>query len=139
MDVKLIAAKPISSLILEAEVYRCGPNSTIRGVLKVLIEQNIGAVVIVDPDDKPIGIFTERDYLKKLAFLEKSPLDDTIELHMTTNPRCLSATDEVIKAMTAMRAGRFRHIVIVDDSGKLAGIVSIKDVINFIVDQLTLP
>lgn len=117
-------AQPLKSL-LGRETVTVGPEVAIRDVLRRMHELRIGSVVIVDGAKRPIGIFTERDVLDRVA-LQGTDLSLPVERIMTRNPQCLPATAALFEAAQLMARKRFRHVVVVEN-GELAGIVSERD------------
>lgn len=117
-------AQPLQSLLGRGTVTAT-PGTPIRAVLQQMHDLRIGSVVIVDEDNRPIGIFTERDVLDRVA-LEGMDLAQPIERVMTREPECLPATAALFEAAQLMARKRFRHVLVVED-GALAGIVSERD------------
>ena len=85
---------------------------------------------------KPEGIFTERDYLKKIACNDVDK-NLPIEGFMTPNPVSVKPTTSVAKVLMKMRMGRFRHIIVTDEDGLLKSVISIKDLLDFVLDTLS--
>ncbi|MCH4815936.1 MAG: CBS domain-containing protein [Saccharolobus sp.] len=96
---------------------------------KIMYQNNIGSVVIVDEKGYPVGIFTERDVLRAVACGKN--LNDNIEnlgtfgKLITVKPN--SPIGEIAEKMVK---NNIRHVVVVDEEGKLVGVVSIKDIVN---------
>ncbi|HUP57179.1 MAG TPA: CBS domain-containing protein [Bdellovibrionota bacterium] len=112
---------------------RATPLSTI---VKTMAERNIGCVVITDYD-RPTGIFTERDLMRKIVG-QKLDLDqELVEKHMTSHPVCIGAETAVIDAMNKMTQGKFRHLVLTDDEGLVSGVISVRDLLNFLAKTIT--
>lgn len=111
-------------------------SDTIAQALELMVEHGIGALLIVDKDEKLTGIFTERDVLMKVAAssldLEKSELSAV----MTANPRAETTTCTLAKALHDMAQGGFRHVPIVDDGMRPIGMVSVKDIMDRISTEL---
>jgi CBS domain-containing protein len=119
-----------------ADVVTIGRDTSVTDALKVLAEHNIGALVVSDRADEISGIISERDIVRRLAGLGSATLDLTVAEVMTTDVRTctLDATaDEVMQVMTTQRE---RHLPVLDDEGRLAGIVSIGDVVKSRIDDL---
>jgi CBS domain-containing protein len=119
-----------------ADVVTIGRDTSVTDALKVLADHNIGALVVSDRAGEISGIISERDIVRRLAGLGSATLDLTVAEVMTTNVRTctLDATaDEVMQVMTTQRA---RHLPVLDDEGRLAGIVSIGDVVKSRIDDL---
>jgi CBS domain-containing protein len=105
-------------------------------VVKTMSERNIGCVIITDYD-RPTGIFTERDLMRKIVG-QKLDLDrEVVENHMTPHPVCIGAETAVIDAMTKMTNGKFRHLVLTDDEGLVSGVISVRDLLNFLVRTIS--
>ncbi len=137
--VKNMSNKIVSDLYISQEVETCDKSDPILLAIEKMVLKNIGCIVIVE-NKIPIGIFTERDLLNKVtpdAVINQSIFRNmTVENYMTPNPVCAKPNTPFLKIMSAMRLGRFRHLVITDENGQLAGIISIKDVLNYITDSV---
>lgn len=117
-------AQPLKSL-LGRETVTVSPETAIRDVLRRMHDLRIGSVVIVDSGNRPIGIFTERDVLDRVA-LDGVDVSLPVERVMTRDPQCLPVTAALFEAAQLMARKRFRHVLVVED-GVLAGIVSERD------------
>lgn len=118
------------------DVATIGPGAGLAEVAAVLHGRRIGAVVVVDEDRRVVGIVSERDVVRLLAVEGPDCLDVTVADAMTPDmPTCAASTtsDELMQTMTERR---FRHIPIVDDGGRLLGIVSIGDVVKSTIELL---
>ncbi len=101
------------------------PDTTVKEAVKQMVKKNVGSILIVE-NDKLVGIFTERDLMKMVA--EDKPVYTAIGDVMTRDPVSLKPDDPLSKAALIMSERGFRHIPIVDDEGKLVGIVSSRDI-----------
>jgi len=110
------------------------PETSITGVVKVLAERRIGAVLVIDSAEKLVGILSERDIVRTLAKHAAGTFDMTAAQLMTPNPTVTSPHNTVAEAMEIMSDGRFRHLPVLDN-GKLIGLVSIGDVVKARIDQ----
>ena len=111
-----------------SEVVTVEPGITVHGAMQVLVEHNIGSV-IVTRDSRIVGILTERDVLR-LAAADAGSLSTTLVGDvMTTDLVVGVAEDQVDYAAGIMTANRIRHLPIVDGE-RLSGVVSIGDVVN---------
>jgi len=112
-----------------AEVITTTPDTTLHDALRTLVESRVGALVVINPTGKVVGIITERDLLRMCAVRN----DDIDRLHvadwMTTNLIIGVPTDEVGYIMGIMTNNRIRHLPIMAD-GRLEGIISIGDVVK---------
>ncbi|MEU8799878.1 CBS domain-containing protein [Spirillospora sp. NPDC048819] len=111
------------------------PDATVRQLLAVLAEHNIGAVV-VSPDGTSIaGIASERDVVRSLHERGAALLDRPVSDIMTAEVRSCGPADMVEDLRRAMTEHRFRHVPVTED-GRLVGIVSIGDVVKSAIDEL---
>ncbi len=123
--------QPVSSLANGGELTRVIRTAPLREVIKTMAEKNIGCVVVTEYD-KPVGIFTERDLMKKIVGKPVNLDKDVIEQHMTANPVCISGETEIIRAMHKMHVGKFRHLVLTDTQGMVTGVISIRDLLGYL-------
>lgn len=117
-------AQPLKSALRRAPVTT-PPDATIRSVLQTMHELRIGSIVVVDGAGKPLGIFTERDVLDRVA-LSGVSLDLPIQSVMTPEPRSLPSTAALFEAAQLMARHCFRHVLVTEE-GKLAGVISERD------------
>ncbi|MEN3149246.1 CBS domain-containing protein [Neorhizobium sp. IRAMC:178] len=111
------------------DVVTVGPDKTLLEVAGILNDKKIGAVVVTGMEGRIAGIFTERDLVRAVAGKGAAVLDQPVKSAMTTSvQRCRDETT-VDELMGMMSSGRFRHVPVEQD-GKLAGIISIGDVVK---------
>jgi CBS domain-containing protein len=109
------------------------PDALISEVVSILAEKHIGAVLVTD-HGRLVGILSERDVVRSLAEQGASTLSMATSALMTRNPSTATPDITVEQAMGLMTDGRFRHLPILED-GKLAGLVSIGDVVKAMIEQ----
>ncbi len=103
------------------------PTTTVKEAAKIMDEVGVGALPVVDRDKRLIGIFSERDVVRRVIAKEKSlttPVGDV----MTRDVIIIGPDDSVIDALRLMARFNIRHLPVVDEKGVLIGIISIKDV-----------
>ncbi len=105
----------------------------VSGVVNVLAEKSIGAVLVVE-NGELIGILSERDVVRSLSSRAAETLNMTAGALMTRNPTTGKPDTTVEQAMEMMTEGHFRHLPIMEN-GRLAGLVSIGDVVKARIDQ----
>ena len=105
-------------------------STAIDEIIKELADYKIGAVVIVDDDERVAGIVSERDIMRLLAQKGASALSHPASSVMTAEVVTCVETDSVNQIMEIMTAGRFRHVPVVTSDQQLIGIVSIGDVVK---------
>lgn len=113
------------------KVYCVGPNATVLEALTAMAEHDIGAVVVTE-EDRLVGIFTERDYARKVVLRGLSSKDAKISELMTPNVCTITPSHTMDQVMNIMTDNRFRHLPVVDH-GKIAGIVTIGDVVKAVI------
>ena len=112
-------------------------DATVAKAIELMRKKRIGAVIVVEKGRKKrvVGIFTERDLLARV--LDKRGYGRlALGKVMTPSPETLRPKDSVAYALNKMSVGRFRHVPLVDDVGRPAGMLSIRDVIDFVVEVI---
>ncbi|HVN77969.1 MAG TPA: CBS domain-containing protein [Terriglobia bacterium] len=104
--------------------------TSVAKALELMKEMNIGCILVVD-EHQLVGIFSERDFLLKLAGLGKPLTDVVLREVMTPKPVTLEPGDTIRYALHLMSVGGFRHIPIVDNT-RVLGILSIKHVLRYL-------
>mgnify|MGYP002877323173 FL=1 len=106
-------------------------SDSISDAAKVMTEKNYGSVVIVDNDNKVIGICTERDILIKVVNNNLDPSKTRIEKIMTPNPRVGREDDDVLDWLRTMSNDRFRRLPVVDEEGRIKVIFTQGDFVSY--------
>ena len=129
MTVKtILAAKGGSVVSIE-------PTADLAAAAKLMVAHRIGAVVICGPDRRVVGILSERDIVRALAERGPNALQETVGQVMTRNVVTCGEDETVSGIMERMTAGKFRHMPVLV-AGRLAGIVSIGDVVKVRVGEM---
>jgi len=116
------------------EVFTIAPTVTVRELLDVLADRDIGALVVSDDGEQMLGIVSERDIVRKLRDVENAR-DARVADIMTTDVRVCSPDDEFTDLMAIMTRHRVRHVPVLDD-GRLVGVLSIGDAVKHRMEQL---
>lgn len=109
------------------------PDDSVLEALRIMAEFDIGAVLVTE-GDALVGIFTERDYARKVALKGLVSRDVAVRELMTPRPHTVTPANTVEEVMQTMTSKRFRHLPVLDN-GKIAGIVTIGDMVKCIVSQ----
>jgi len=117
------------------EVLTIEPTTNLAAAAKLLAERKIGALVVTGPDQRVVGIVSERDIVQELAAHGPAALDLALTEVMTRKVTTCSASDTISSVMERMTAGKFRHLPVLDQ-GRLAGIVSIGDVVKHRLQEM---
>jgi CBS domain-containing protein len=115
------------------EVVSIDPDKSVYEALKLLAEKNIGALLVFE-SGKLIGVFSERDYARKLALKGKFSKNTAIREVMTENVITVSPDYSLEKCMEAMTNKRIRHLPVVHE-GRVTGIISIGDIVKAIISD----
>ena len=119
-----------------SEVITIKPDETVAGLLGLLAEHSIGAVVVSTDGSSVDGIVSERDIVRHLHSTGTSVLEAPVSRIMTSEVTTGSADDNIADLAGTMTEMRVRHVPIVDADGKLAAIVSIGDIVKHRLSEL---
>ena len=117
------------------DVATIAPTANLSDAVKLLAERRIGALVVTGPDNRVAGILSERDIVRALATRGPDALQETVASVMTRKVSTCSESDTVALLMERMTDGKFRHLPVVEQ-GRLAGIISIGDVVKLRVEEI---
>lgn len=114
-------------------VCSVSPDTTVYSALKVMDENNVGALLVLDRGEL-VGIFSERDYARKVALRGKSSRDTRVQEIMTEKVDCVSPSQSVHECMGLMTKKHVRHLPVME-SNQLAGVISIGDVVKAVISE----
>ncbi len=114
-------------------IFTITPGTSVYQALELMVEKNVSALLVME-NDALAGIFTERDYARKVALKGKSSKDTTIGEIMTSDLITVKPESSIDECMELMTAKYIRHLPVLDGS-KLAGIISIGDVVRSIIQE----
>ena len=112
-------------------VWSVSPDETVFKAIQLMADKNIGALLVVK-DDKLVGIFTERDYTRKVALMGRSSKDTAVKDVLSGNVVRVTPDHTVEDCMRLMTEHRVRHLPVLE-AEKIAGVVSIGDLVNWII------
>ena len=115
------------------QIFSVTENSSVLDALKVMMEKNISALLILEGQQLK-GIFTERDYARKIVLHGKSSADTSIKEVMTANPIAVLPSDSIEFCMGIMTDKHIRHLPVMQGDQLLA-MVSIGDMVKFIIED----
>jgi CBS domain-containing protein len=118
------------------EVISVGPEDSAASVVGILTQHRIGAVLVRDPAGEVLGILSERDIVRGLANSGAAALDKTARDLMTQVLHTVTPRASVVQAMSMITDRRVRHLPVLDDEGRLAGMVSIGDLVKHRIDEI---
>lgn len=114
-------------------VFSVTPTTTVYSAIEQMCEKNIGGVVILE-NDKLVGIFTERDYARKLILKGKSSKETLISELMTRDPITVTPDSKLEDCMNIMSNKRIRHLPVMENN-LIVGMISIGDLVKFIIEE----
>ncbi|MEH6305731.1 CBS domain-containing protein [Olivibacter sp. CPCC 100613] len=114
-------------------IVSVSPNDSVLEALRIMMEKNISALLVVD-QEVLLGIFTERDYARKIILKGRSSAGTAIHEVMTANPHTVGFNDAIDHCMQLMTNRHFRHLPVVEN-GQLMGIISIGDLVKYIIED----
>lgn len=109
------------------------PDNTVYEALELMVEKNIGALLVMEKDEF-VGIFTERDYARKVILKGKASKETVIREIMTEDVVTVTLDNTIEDCMRLMTNKFIRHLPVVEN-GKLVGIISIGDVVKYIIEE----
>jgi predicted transcriptional regulator len=129
-----IFQEPIKILHRRAGHVGVPLGTSVGEAARVMKEHRIGCVLVED-GGKLVGVFTERDVLSKLVGTGCDPAKVVVDGVMTRNPETLGPEDPIAFALQLMSVGGFRHIPLVDAERHPVGILSVKDIVEYLAEQ----
>ncbi|MEM8731938.1 MAG: CBS domain-containing protein [Pseudomonadota bacterium] len=118
--------RSISEALAGKTVTRLTPEMSVRDACHMLELQNAGAAVVVQ-DGRLVGIFSERDVIRKCVCMARRTDDTTVSEIMTPDPVCIALTGTMADALRIMLDGGFRHLPVLNDS-HVVGLLSMRDI-----------
>ncbi len=114
-------------------VWTTSPSTSVYECLQIMAEKNVGALVVTE-GKRVVGMFSERDYARKVTLLGRSSRELTVGEIMSTNVIQITTHDSLERCMELMTDQHIRHLPVVDD-GALVGLISIGDVVRRVIEE----
>ena len=111
------------------DVATLEPSVSLDAAAKLLAERRIGAVVVLGADDRVVGILSERDIVRAISERGAAAMQEPVSQVMTRKVATCTLEETLHSIMERMTAGKFRHLPVIEQ-GRLAGIISIGDVVK---------
>lgn len=109
-----------------SKVHTTRPGATVLEAIQRMNENGIGALVVTE-GDRVVGMFTERDVLRRVVGEDRPPVQMFVAEVMTAKVVCTGPKEDVDEVRTVMKNRRIRHLPVCDDEGRLLGMISIGD------------
>jgi len=123
---QILAGKP--------DVYSIAPDATVLDALKLLEEKNVGALLVMK-GERLVGIFSERDYARRMVLHGRSSKETRVREVMTSEVFTIPPDANAGECMVHMTDRRIRHLPVLED-GRVIGVISIGDVVRVVIDDM---
>jgi len=115
------------------DVWTVSPDSTVYDALQVMADKNVGALMVLE-NDQVVGVFSERDYARKVILKGKASKDTPVSEIMSTKLVWVRPDQTIEDCMNLMTNRRIRHLAVLEE-GRLIGVISIGDVVKAIISE----
>lgn len=112
---------------------RVAPGQAVADALALMRQNEVGCILVCE-DERLVGIFTERDLLRRVLAGGK-PLTTAVSDCMTPNPVTVRAKEPVGAAIRRMEEGGYRHLPVIDEAGRPSGVLSVKRIVHYLVEH----
>lgn len=121
----------IKDVMTSTAIKYCSPETKLHNAAQIMKDGNCGALPVIDKDKKVVGMITDRDICLSLAKNQTEPLEKrTVDKIMSKKIQTITTTDDISVAFQKMRTNQIGRLPVVDENGKLKGIVSLHNLIN---------
>jgi CBS domain-containing protein len=114
------------------EIFSVTPETCVDDAVKMMDEKNVGALLVMK-GDKLVGMLSERDYTRKVMLRGKKSSETHVSDIMSTNLTVAHPQEGVDECLRAMTDKRFRHMPVLDEKGKVIGVISIGDLVKYVI------
>ncbi|MBL0212174.1 MAG: CBS domain-containing protein [Holophagaceae bacterium] len=127
--------KRVDQLLREkgSDFWSVAPGATVFTALELMAEKNIGAVLVME-GDRLTGIFSERDYARKVALAGRSSKDLTVQQIMTPKVVCVRPEQSIEECMALMSDKHIRHLPVIEGD-QVVGVISVGDVVKSVISE----
>jgi CBS domain-containing protein len=126
-------ADPVSTTMhyKSREIWRISPDSTVLDAIRLMSDRNVGALLVMEGDTL-VGLVSERDYTRNVVLRGKSSKGTSVSEIMSVEVTCVTPEHSVEKCLQIMTEERIRHLPVLEN-GKVVGIISIGDLVKWII------
>lgn len=118
-----------------SDVVTIAPDKKLLDAIALLAKHRIGALIVTGKNGEVTGVLSERDIVRLLSNKDNNRFENTVSSAMTSAVKSCKPDDSIQHIMHVMTAGRFRHMPVVEN-GKLAGVISIGDVVKLRLEEM---
>lgn len=116
--------------VMSYNVGACGPEATLADAARIMWDRDCGAVPIIDGEKRVVGMVTDRDICMALSTQNRLASEVKVGEVMSQSLRTCTPVDDIREAMELMRHDQLRRLPVVDGQGRLAGILSVSDIVR---------
>jgi len=116
------------------EIYSLPSGASVYSAIELMADKHVGALLVVD-EGRLSGIISERDYARKVILVGRASKDTFVREIMTPSPITIGCETTVDEAMRTMTANRIRHLPVINSRGEIAGVLSIGDLVGWILSS----
>jgi CBS domain-containing protein len=117
------------------DVYLARREESVCEAARRMEQQGVGMLLVLDDTRRPIGLVTDRDLAIRVVAAGRDPRRVTVDAVMTMHPHTVSESTPIETALSLMRSGAFRRLPVVDEEGRLAGVVTLDDVFALLTEE----
>jgi CBS domain-containing protein len=121
-------------ILAPSEPIKCTVDTTVHAATQEMADKRRAAVVVVDGEGRLIGIFTERDLVRRVAVPGRDPRQTKLGDVMTPDPETLAPTDLIAYAINRLHHASYRTIPLVDEAGRPIGIMTVNDIVQWLAE-----
>jgi len=123
--------------ICSREVDLVDTDESVQVAAERMNSRNVGTLIVLDEEKHPIGMITDRDLALRIVGKARDPIETLVSKIMTRFPENISEETPIEIALSKMRAGGFRRLPVVDDEGKLIGVLTLDDILELLSTEFT--
>lgn len=121
--------------ICTCEVDTARPDESVQAAARRMQERNVGTLIVLDTDNRPVGIVTDRDLAVRVVAAATDPFTTTVGEVMTASPRSVTRSTPIDDALVTMRNHGCRRLPVVSADGRLYGLLSLDDVLSLLAEE----
>jgi CBS domain-containing protein len=118
----------------DQSVHSIGPDASVYEAVALMAQKNIGALLVME-GERIVGMLSERDYARKVVLMSRSSKDTPLREIMTASVIYVHPAQSTEECMAVMTENRVRHLPVLDDHGRLVGLISIGDLVKGIISE----
>jgi CBS domain-containing protein len=118
----------------DQSVHSIGPDASVYEAVALMAQKNIGALLVME-GERIVGMLSERDYARKVVLMARSSKDTRLREIMTSSVIYVHPSQSSEECMAVMTENRVRHLPVLDDHGRLVGLISIGDLVKGIISE----